>query len=782
MVAETSSLREEAGKHTAEQGTASGADTLNRLADLLVDCGRYDDAREYEARLQQLVSPDSNPVLWHRSSARSARSLVLSGRFAEARSLVEELLSIADIPTPVRAEYITILALAEVHLGNTWRAVELCKQAVRVSGDPRIAGEAFRALGWAQNLFGSPRKALMSFAKSRRCFTKAGSDYEEIRALLDQAVLLKNFGRGNRAARIFGACLRRLRKSSYPVLHASALRSIANLNIRNGRPERAVRHLTQSLSIIELIVGPIPECSARISMAKCLRLLGREAEAATEISKARALALSTGHQRMLALVCEEEGELALRADNLSGAEHAYQEGLRIAEAIAPECDVVAELARRLADVRLVQGRLEEAASLVTRALSVSRDCDDKREEGTCYRTLARLAKTEEQQSRARSQYDRGVAAFRLIGDRIELATTLEERALLHPASEKDLGEAASLYRRAGMIEDEKRVQHLKANSRTTTTGTKTSSPDFAADPFFRIITRSPKMLDVIEVARRLAPAGIPILIRGETGVGKELFAQSIGESRGNGSSFIPVNCAALPGSLLESELFGHKRGAYTGAGSDKKGLLEIAQGGTVFLDEIDKASVDLQAKLLRFLDLGEIRRVGETRTRLISVRVLSATNRDLEKLAGEGDFLPDLLYRLRGAELLIPPLRDREGDIELLARHFLDSISLARRHEIRFSENCLLKMEDLAWRGNVRELKMEVERLSHIAKDALIRSGNLNPASPTRETLSSLRSDDKKTILSALRHFDGDTDAAATHLGIARSTLYRRIKKNNIQK
>ena len=271
------------------------------------------------------------------------------------------------------------------------------------------------------------------------------------------------------------------------------------------------------------------------------------------------------------------------------------------------------------------------------------------------------------------------------------------------------------------------------------------------------------------------------MICGETGTGKELIARSIGALNADDRPFVPVNCAALSGSLLESELFGHCRGAYTGADGNKPGLLEIADGGTIFLDEIDKASLDLEAKLLRFLDLGEIRRVGETKTRHVTVRILAATNRNLAELTENGDFLPDLLFRLRGAELALPPLRERDEDVDLLARHFLANLCRAGQKEIRFSEQCLLKMRELAWPGNVRELKMEVELLYHTIEDDIIRTRDLNPASPTRDMWSCRRADDKMAILSALKRFDGDTDAAATHLGIARSTLYRKIKKFDIQ-
>ena len=248
-----------------------------------------------------------------------------------------------------------------------------------------------------------------------------------------------------------------------------------------------------------------------------------------------------------------------------------------------------------------------------------------------------------------------------------------------------------------------------------------------------------------------------------------------------------MNCSTLPEGLLESELFGHCSGAFSGAVRDSAGLLQQADRGTLFLDELDKASPSLQAKLLRFLDTGEIRRVGETRMRSVSVRVIAATSRDPSELVEREEFLPDLLFRIRGVEIHLLPLRKRQGDVVYLARSFLREGN--RNGKLRFSPDALALLKNYSWPGNVRELKAEVERSILFAKDGVIDAHSFGPAiRGTREKTngesagdSSLIDQEKRTILSALSSAKGNISRAAETLGIARSTLYHKIRRLGIR-
>jgi transcriptional regulator with PAS, ATPase and Fis domain len=271
-----------------------------------------------------------------------------------------------------------------------------------------------------------------------------------------------------------------------------------------------------------------------------------------------------------------------------------------------------------------------------------------------------------------------------------------------------------------------------------------------------------------------------VLITGETGTGKELFARSIHRaSKRRERPFLAVNCAALTETLLEAELFGHVKGAFTGAMSAKTGIFEAANGGTVFLDEIGKAPAALQAKLLRVLDTGEVRRVGGVEAIHVNVRIVAATNRDLPGLVDRNEFLPDLLYRLRGYEIDVPPLRERAGDVALLFEHFAGRPA---------TESALDVLEAHDWPGNVREARNLAESASFltlgrgpISVDALpewIR--NAVDGEEPRELSAHVTGSERQAVLKALMRCGGNRSAAARRLGISRQTLYTKMQKYGI--
>jgi len=242
-----------------------------------------------------------------------------------------------------------------------------------------------------------------------------------------------------------------------------------------------------------------------------------------------------------------------------------------------------------------------------------------------------------------------------------------------------------------------------------------------------ILGTSRGIREVLKVIREVAPTGAPILIEGETGTGKELVARAIHRySERSSGPFVVVNCAALHENLLESELFGHERGAFTGAVKQKKGRFELAEGGTLFLDEIGEMRMETQAKILRTLEYGTFERLGGTRSLHADVRVLSATNRDLQKEIEKGTFREDLFYRLHVITIRIPPLRERKDDIHVLAKAFLKRFSIAQKKAIRgFSKEAIRMLEGYDWPGNVRELEHAVERGVIMCQDSVIQVEHL---------------------------------------------------------
>ena len=308
--------------------------------------------------------------------------------------------------------------------------------------------------------------------------------------------------------------------------------------------------------------------------------------------------------------------------------------------------------------------------------------------------------------------------------------------------------------------------------------------------FDRIIGNSVVIRESLSLAQRVAPTDSTVILEGETGTGKELFAQSIhNASPRKGKPFVPVNCSAIPKELLESEMFGHRKGAFTGALFDKKGLFEEANEGTLFLDEIGEMNMDLQSKLLRVLEEQEFTRIGETRPMKVNVRIIAATNRDLSEDIRNGRFRNDLYFRLSVFRIKIPPLRERREDIESLAAYFVDLFSAGIKKKILgMAPEFISKLETYNWPGNTRELKNIIER-AVILTDKEILTADLFPVDMvTREMPTvpstdgySLRDTEKRQILKVLAITQGNKSKAAKKLGIGVPTLYRKMKEYDIR-
>jgi DNA-binding NtrC family response regulator len=306
-----------------------------------------------------------------------------------------------------------------------------------------------------------------------------------------------------------------------------------------------------------------------------------------------------------------------------------------------------------------------------------------------------------------------------------------------------------------------------------------------------IVGRAPEMEKLYRIIAKAANSSHPVLILGESGTGKEMVARSIHYSGPfHDKPFIPVDCGSLVPTLIESELFGYVKGAFTGANQAKDGLLAIAEGGTVFLDEVGELPVDLQAKLLRAIQEKEIRPVGSTRRIPINVRILAATNRVLEQAVTEGAFRRDLYFRLNVLSLRIPPLRERREDIPLLVAHFMERSSRASGQEKILTDDAIKVMLAYDWPGNVRELENCLERTCAFTSGPLIHVPDLPPAiagtqviMPTNgngnghsQKIVPMAELERQTILNAIAELNGDKLQAARLLGIGKTTLYRKLK------
>ena len=308
--------------------------------------------------------------------------------------------------------------------------------------------------------------------------------------------------------------------------------------------------------------------------------------------------------------------------------------------------------------------------------------------------------------------------------------------------------------------------------------------------FDNIVGQSPAVKQAIKIAQKVAKTDTTVLLTGETGTGKEVFAQAIHYSSLRSTKpFVPVNCSALGKDLLESEMFGHKAGAFTGATQNKRGLFEEADGGTIFLDEIGEMDLLLQAKLLRVLETGAFLKVGETKETKVDVRVIAATNRNLERESENGNFRLDLFYRLSVFNVHLPALKERQKDIPILAEHFIQlATSKMGRKPLRMQDDFKQALINHPWKGNIRELKNVIERALILADDDTLTTESLPfdflyEASSNGQTNSfKLTAIEQKHIRKVLAFTNGNKTKTAELLGIGLTTLYRKMDEYGIKK
>jgi DNA-binding NtrC family response regulator len=301
-------------------------------------------------------------------------------------------------------------------------------------------------------------------------------------------------------------------------------------------------------------------------------------------------------------------------------------------------------------------------------------------------------------------------------------------------------------------------------------------------PETEMIGSSSRMVDIYKTLSKVAPTDATVLIEGETGTGKELIARMIHRnSKRSTQPFVPVDCGAIAPSLLESELFGTLKGAYTGADRDRMGVFEAAANGTVFLDEIGDIDLGFQLKLLRFLQEREIRPLGSSRAKKVDVRVIAATNKDMQKMVDDGKFREDLWYRINVVRLTVPPLCERPSDIPLLVHHFLKRYNERYKLDTRLTDSGLKAMAEYSWPGNVRQLQHMMERMTILAPGGRIDDAAVGQAieqmdsrDHASETLADTEADQIRRVLAAT---NGNKSRAAKILGIERKTLYRKLEK-----
>lgn len=513
------------------------------------------------------------------------------------------------------------------------------------------------------------------------------------------------------------------------------------------------------------------------------------------------------------LVLEYIGDLELELGSPTRALELYTEALSHALALVPRGDITAELRRRISECYLQLDRPREAKKEALEAIELGREIIERYDEAAAYRMLAlshvklgELAEARNVFQTAFDIYDDIQAPYEWgkvwmsYGDwqaeEVSPEFGSRSRALEAYRSAFECFERAEakLWLERARAKIEQLTQKMRADGeayvpselrprpirRSKVSAELARRSQWAMDTF-GMVTRSEGILEMLEDIARVAVTDLPVLVLGESGTGKELVAQGVHRLSGRVGEFLAVNASAVPESMLESEFFGHVKGSFTNALADKQGLFEAAHEGTIFLDEIGEMSVDLQAKLLRYLESGVMRRVGGTRDIRVDSRVVAATNRSREAMQkGEG-FRSDLYYRLAHAVYTLPPLRQRGDDVELLLDHFLAEFNRAGHRRVRLSDAARARLLGHGWPGNVRQLRAVVQKMVLSAPH----DGPLTPrdvpldeaAGAPTSLVAELDAREKASIESALREAKGNKTRAAEILSLRRTSLITKMKR-----
>ncbi|MBD3332340.1 tetratricopeptide repeat protein, partial [candidate division GN15 bacterium] len=535
-----------------------------------------------------------------------------------------------------------------------------------------------------------------------------------------------------------------------------------------------IGNLNQSVKCYKLLAGEIssvdPKAKAIYHFMRPVpvALKGDTTKALELIEQARPLVEPFPREK--AIFFENLGLIYLLDNQLDRAAHALEQGMEISLRIAPESTLVSQIGRLQADVALAGNKHDSARTHLQRALKVAEQVGERLEIAACWRVQAELSAHDGDHAQASDLYRRATDLLKQIGARYELAVTQyraavsglfaqgKRLALLHLAREYFESENVTPYLERIDTELSGYQQHPMAPP--------------ASDDAPMVIASSKAMRKIVNLSAHIAQSDMTVLLTGETGTGKDLLARYIHHCSGRTGDFVSVNTAAVPNEMVEAELFGYSRGAFTGAERDRVGLVQQAHEGTLYLNEIADATAEFQAKLLEVLEFKAVRRLGENEPRNVNVRIIAATNRDLQQWLTEGRFRLDLYHRLNEVPIHLPPLRDRIEDIQPLVQAFLkqegangqlDKDALARLSQL---------LEVSAWPGNVRQLQAEIKRLWMTADGDTERLISLVAESSDRR--------ERANLITLLEMADWNRREVARQLGMSEGAVRKRMARYDI--
>jgi len=765
---------------------------LEMLADLYIQADSHIPALETIDRLLSLpaargLNPARRSVLELKAAGCRLARGEAQAALAQLRETLRDLQPGSDA---LRARVLLQCALAEMLLGRVSASGRNAAEGLQIAdriGDLSLSAEALEALGNVAYREGDLAQARDLREQALALYRRLGDESSAASARNNLGLVHKNLCEWDVAIAHFRAAYETWHALGRLADTAAPLMNMGIVYQKTGAWDLAVETYRKCEAVLLRAGDDLRLAHVNIGLGNVARLQRRFVDAESHLFTALERARQHGAHREEVLALEFLGELDFDRGRAEPAISRYHEALALAERTAPEGDLIVELERRRAEALIAIGRHAEAEQALDRANRLSRLTDDKLEHAITHRVEGDLAMARGHRLDARERWERAASLLTSCRERFELGRVHLSLARICEdvrAARTHALRACSLFAEVGSSHwqdlGEVELARLMGPS-PVTSPTRVDSVLGRRHRAPGLVACSNGMRTVETLARRAAVTELSVLITGETGTGKELVARTIHALSPRASRpFLAVNCGALRADLALSQLFGHRKGAFTGAHAEGVGLVEAAHGGTLFLDEAGELPLDVQVTLLRFLESGEYLRLGETQVRRADVRIIAATNRVLRGGDAERLFRRDLLYRLNEIEIRLPTLRDRADDIVPLARHFLSFYGGLEGPRLSHDGESLLVT--YGWPGNVRELENVMKRLAalHVGTGELDSRAILPlledpPARASQQA--DRRANERDEIVAAWRQAHGNKSRLADLLGVSRKTLYARLKR-----
>ena len=711
---------------------------------------------------------------------RQIENLLNEGKYQEVLKAVD---SVDRRPlSEKQAAHLNILqAEAAFHFGkyDTTEGLKKAIETYRYDSDTAMYAWGKFLLGWQLSVTGNLHTAHEVLQEAYYAYLRCQDVTGSARVLSRMAYAVVYSGDVRAAIEYLERSIELYRMSGKESKRVVVLGNLGAVLCLSGKLTRAWKVLSEIESIIVTFEDKIV-LTQSLQLCELHTYRGDMAAARRVLEKCRGLAGNYGREK--ATYLELLGFVNLVDKDYKEAEKSLNEGLELAQKIAPGSTAVTRKLRLLGDLKICLDNFSVAEKYAKKALAVAERINERAEIAACHRIFAQVENNRNNSEKARQWFDRAMDLFSLILSNYELAVTRYTAALTDVYSTDEqiyLLESADEYFQSENLNHyselvDKRLGKLRKTSNTTTTSTPKSEPQKkrVRGDCPEIIAASPQMMDILNLARQVADSELNVFLTGPTGSGKDLLARFVHFHSGRTGQFVSINAAAVPDSMVESELFGYRKGAFTGADRDRPGLFEMADNGTFYLNEIADSTTSFQAKLLEVLESREVRRLGENKNRKVNFRLIAATNHDLKERIKQDLLRTDLFHRINECPIELPALKDRTEDISPLVDHFLRTSGFDFRYDgnQEFLDILVSTLSQQEWPGNVRQLRAEINRL-------LIMS-NRDP----RTMLDVSRKvagieNPEQTLLDALEAANGNKSKAARALGIKESTLRYRLKK-----